>query len=103
MMIYTEDIKVDSQGRLVECPVCKNTEFTEDAQYCRICGLSRNNECIPEDNSYPHINPANARFCEHCGAKTIFFQHKLLLPWNVVSKRIKREAPSQTVEDELPF
>ena len=101
-MIYIENIKVDSKGRLVECPVCKNTEFSEDAEYCRICGLSRHNECIPEDNSYPHINPANARYCEYCSAKTTFFQHNLLLPWNVVSKKIKKEAPSAE-EEELPF
>lgn len=101
-MIYTENIKVDREGRLLECPVCKNTEFSVDAQYCRICGLSRRNECIPEDNSYPHYNPANARFCEFCGATTTFFQHNLLLPWNQVSKDAKKEAPSAE-EEELPF
>ncbi len=101
-MIYTENIQVDEQGRLTECPVCKNTEFSDSAQYCRICGMSRRNLCIQEDGSCQHYNPANARFCEYCGAKTIFFQYNLLLPWNAVAREQKKEAPP-VEEEELPF
>jgi len=102
-MIYTENIQVDSRGQLTECPVCGNTEFSTDSQFCRICGLSRFNMCVPEEGSYPHENPVNARFCEQCGARTTFFLQKLLLPWNEVPKEAKKEAPPQTDDDELPF
>ncbi len=102
-MIYTEDIKVDSEGRLVECPVCKNSDFSDDAQYCRICGLSRKNECIPEDHSYPHFNPVNARYCEYCGAETTFFRLKILLPWNTVSRKAESGGFIQVDEEDLPF
>ena len=103
-MIYTENIQVDAQGRFLECPVCKNTQFPEGALYCIICGMSRINLCLPEDDSAPqHENPVNARFCEYCGAKTLFFQHKLLLPWEMVPKEAKKEAASQDDNEELPF
>ncbi len=102
-MIYTENIQVDDHGRFVECPVCKNTEFSDDAQYCKICGMNRSNLCIPDDSSYQHYNPANARFCEFCGAKTTFFQHKLLLPWNEVVGKANNGGFIQVDEEELPF
>ncbi len=101
-MIYTENIQVDSMGRLAECPVCKNTEFSGNSRYCRICGMSRYNMCVPEGNAYPHENAVNARFCECCGAKTAFFRHKLLLPWDEVPREAIKEPASQT-DDELPF
>ena len=101
-MIYTENIQVDHLGRLVECPVCKNTEFSDDSQYCRICGMSRYNICVPEDGTYGHVNPVNARYCERCGAKTTFFLQKLLRPWKEVPKEASREA-APSANDELPF
>lgn len=102
-MIYTENIRVDVKGRLVECPVCKNTEFSDDSRFCKICGMSRYNMCIPEDDNYPHENAVNARFCEYCGAKTTFFVQKLLLPWKEVPNEAKKEAASQVDDEELPF
>ena len=101
-MIYIEKIPVDANGHLVECPVCGNTEFSSASRYCRICGMSRSNMCVPDDNSHPHENPVNARFCEYCGARTTFFLQKILLPWIEVSRESKKEAPPPT-EDELPF
>ncbi len=98
-MIYTETIPVDDLGRLAECPVCHNTQFAPGAHYCKICGMSRMNLCISEEGSVQHENPVNARFCEICGAQTLFFQKKLLLPWDEVPENAKKGV----VVDDLPF
>ena len=112
-MYYYETVPVDN-GRLMECPECHNVEFSDGADYCRICGTSRKNLCLTEGR-YKHENPANARFCETCGAETTFFHYKLLTPWNEVGDDQKGEEPLTTdtaiqsvgftaVEtDELPF
>ena len=111
-MYYYETVPVDN-GRLTECPECHNTEFSDGADYCRICGASRKNLCLYEGR-YQHENPANARFCETCGAETTFFRYKLLTPWIEVTDDQKGEAPLTTAEvqssgftavetDELPF
>ena len=102
-MIYPGNFRVDSCGRLTECPVCGSTEFSADSRFCKTCGLSRYNLCVPEDGSDPHENPLNARFCEQCGARTTFFLQKLLLPWRQVYREAKKEASPQTDEAELPF
>jgi hypothetical protein len=88
-MVYKSEIEYDSEtNRINECPRCQNELFSEEAQYCRICGLELVNKCIPEpwydsngnpNESYSHENPPDARFCEQCGAPTKYFQeHKLL-------------------------
>ena len=111
-MYYYETVPVDN-GRLPECTECHNTEFSDGADYCRICGASRKNLCLNEGR-YPHENPANARFCETCGTETTFFRYKLLTPWIEVTDDQKGEAPLTTAEvqssgftavetDELPF
>ena len=102
-MIYTERFQADSRGRLVECPVCKNTKFPDDSRYCIICGMSRLNMCVPERDTYRHENAIIARFCEYCGAKTTFFLQNLLLTWKEIRKEAKKEAPPQTDDEELPF
>ena len=111
-MYYVDGSPVDANGRISVCPVCQNTEFSEGANYCRICGTSRRNLCMPEFDQAPeHENPSNARYCEYCGAPTVFFHLKLLKPWDKVSAEMKKEAldsePASgftAVEtDELPF
>jgi len=111
-MYYYQTVETDN-GRLTECPECHNTEFSDGADYCRICGASRKNLCLNE--RYQHENPANARFCEACGSETAFFRYKLLTPWKDVSDDQKGEEPLTTAAivlspgftavetDELPF
>ena len=77
-MIYTENIQVDDQGRFVECPVCKNTEFSDDAQYCKICGMNRSNLCIPDDSSYQHYIKSSKPQLGTC------IGLRLLLFWQII-------------------
>ncbi|MPL99689.1 hypothetical protein SDC9_45909 [bioreactor metagenome] len=87
-MLYESDIKFDHEtNKVEECPRCHNELFSENASYCRICGLVLKNACIPEpeQDSYgnyydpePHQNPPDARFCETCGAKTVYLSNRIL-------------------------
>ena len=86
--------KTNLDNRLSVCPVCENEEFSTEARYCRICGLNRINICegIWDDNYYGygngghihHENPPNARFCETCGTRTLFYNSGIIEPWKIV-------------------
>ena len=111
-MFYNDPVKTEN-GRLTLCPVCSNEEFSDNAEYCRICGTPRVNYCIPEEqNWHQHKNPANARYCETCGAQTTFLFHGLLKYWKDVPDEYKSATPLQEPStggsipgetDELPF
>lgn len=87
-MIYEPGINYDTTtNKVMECPRCNNELFGADASYCRICGLELINKCVPEpeQDSYgnyydpdPHQNPPDARFCETCGASTVYFNKGIL-------------------------
>lgn len=58
---------VDETGQALACPRCGDTSFVNDANYCRICGMSLRNACEGPGN---HPNRPDARFCEVCGSAT---------------------------------
>ena len=92
-MIYDDGIEMDENGRAKVCPVCGNEQFSENADFCRICGFAVYNLCegtpIHDDfGNYEgveqHRNAGNARFCEKCGQPTHFFKSKILRPFDEV-------------------
>ena len=93
--------------RIGQCPRCHNKEFSENAQYCRICGTSLYNFCDGgvEDNhgeiwysaENRHPNPSNARFCETCGRPTYFFSSKILCDYT------KFQPDDSEIEEEIGF
>jgi len=106
---YADGPKVDNENRFTQCPICKNSEFSDDTHYCRICGRYRINLCEGyfEEDGYGnhsdektrHNNPANARFCEVCGRETEFFQAGILKPWESIQGS---EAIVQTSQPSIP-
>ena len=108
-MIYNTHLKMDDDGRLLECPRCKNEEFSKGAKFCRICGLPLFNRCT--DDSCEAVNPANARFCEFCGEATLFNVWHLLRPYDEEDPEEISETGSSAecvskenyADDELPF
>jgi len=106
-MIYKDGYETDNNLRFVSCPKCGNEEYSEDAQYCRICGFYAYNECegSPDRDNFGnvidysvHKNMGNARYCEFCGQPTMLFKEKLLKPYTEV------QSLQATQEDEeLPF
>ena len=44
-MIYKDGYPMDSNLRVTACPLCGNEEFSDDAEFCRICGTVLYNNC----------------------------------------------------------
>ena len=53
------------------CPVCGSDAITIGGE-CTDCGYPRNNPCQAEYDQPRHPNPPDARFCEICGAPTLY-------------------------------
>lgn len=91
VMIYPS-LTLREDGRVQECPNCKNEEHIAGADFCMICGSPAVNICtfahaenVPyEYNQCSHTEPlpGNARFCPYCGNKTVFFEAGILKAWN---------------------
>jgi hypothetical protein len=80
-------IDLDKNLRVIQCPKCNNTEFSENAEYCRICGALIYNKCEGEWNEREeclesHKCQGNARYCEICGKRTYFFNEGFLKSYN---------------------
>ena len=67
------------------CPICGNEQFSQSAQYCRICGTPAYNFCTREGfwESCHHVNSTNARFCELCGSSTEYANRNILRDWQL--------------------
>ena len=104
-MFFNDGVSVDQYGFLVSCPKCGNTEHARKAQKCSTCGTSRRNYCIPADkNQMPHVNAANARYCEFCGAETLLFHYGALKKWKDAADELQKETRQVVNEPaELPF
>lgn len=93
-MIYEDGVPMDNDLKMARCPKCGNEQFSEAAEFCRICGTYRYNLCEGDDiyDSYgnfdhheQHRNAGNARFCEVCGKPTLFFKEGFLCPFENVN------------------
>ena len=111
-MIYNTLLSVDKNDKLLFCPNCRNSEFDSDGCYCKICGKPRVNFCADEAHrNCGRQNRPNARYCEYCGSKTVFFLAGFLTPWKDVPEKEKTEDLSSekvtfepvVPEDDLPF
>ena len=106
-MIYNDGYETDNNLRFVHCPRCGNEEYSQEARFCRICGLPVYNECEgiydQDEGMYQiHRNPGNARYCEFCGQPTMLLKEKLLKPYTAVNANTNDESSIRD-EDEFPF
>lgn len=84
-MNYVCNFNVDTDSRLLKCPICNNEEIV-DGEFCKICGTYLINKCtnFDEDEWGNQISgcgklaDANSRYCIYCGSKTTFFKNGLL-------------------------
>lgn len=104
-------IQVDENLRFAKCPQCGNEIFSDDAKFCKICGLYLYNECLNSNYNYRSedcgkINVSDARNCEYCGAQTYLADKKILKTWN---EEIEKEGESSSIplnafdDDDFPF
>lgn len=47
------------------CPICGNTEFSEEAKFCKICGAPLDNYCT--NPTEQHANHPQSLYCIECG------------------------------------
>ncbi len=71
----------DETGRVTRCPLCRNTEFSESARFCRVCGTPLFNTCAEGCGRACH---PGARFCAYCGNETVYARRGLLPGWKDV-------------------
>lgn len=93
MILYDDGVHMDKELRMRVCPRCDNGQFSEGANFCRICGMPTQNMCEGEpEYDYngnlvgdgKHPCDGNARFCEVCGKPTEYFKRKMLKPYEDV-------------------
>lgn len=87
-------IELNENGRVKECPLCKNEEHLKGALFCMICSKPAVNQCtfaIEKDYEgyrpqceHTEPLPGNARYCPYCGNETTFLQSGLLQKWDVL-------------------
>ena len=105
----------DSRGRFTVCPRCGNNRFSDQASFCRICGLYLYNNCTHEEENqswYPcgKINSGDARYCEFCGAQTRLMELGLLMTWEEVVQAygeivagLEPESLEESEPEEIPL
>lgn len=94
-MIYSKQ-DVYENGKLKECPNCRNEETNIEGDFCQICGMNLVNKCSNSNCSYTGPLPSNARYCPICGCNSTFFDSNFLKPWNYTE-------PPQTPNNSFSF
>lgn len=54
----------------LQCQLCGNTAFSENASFCKACGTPIHNTCTNE--ACGELNDLDAAYCECCGWETIY-------------------------------
>lgn len=81
-MNYT-GVELDGEKRILECPICGNTEFIGDGTFCIICGSSLVNLCTKNETALcGKPLPGNVRYCPYCGNMTTFLRDGALVAWD---------------------
>jgi len=104
--VVYEEIKLDSQGKAIVCPVCGNEKIMAEGDYCHICGTNLVNKCMGTIVEYDRNEPVyenacdnrlllgNARHCHHCGGVSSYHHHNVLMDWNEAEESKKQSAAS---------
>lgn len=71
----------------IVCPMCLNTEFSEDASYCRVCGNPLFFECQKCGSDLQ----LKQRFCPKCGGISSYKDTYFLAEYRINSLRIRAE------------
>ncbi len=97
-----------SNYKYVRCDNCENENIIENSNFCHICGkdlrnLCTNNKCENRTNSLPY----NARYCNICGEKSVFFKDEKLDNWEIELSQFSIEEDFKDIDftndDNLPF
>lgn len=105
-MIYPK-LRTYDNGKLVECPICKNEETDLEGGHCQICGTYLINYCSDQNCQNTEPLPSNARYCPVCGDRTIFYQNSILKAWDYNEDELPVKDGfmniPDSIDEELPF
>lgn len=87
-------VPTDSKGRFYNCPRCGFDHFSNEAKYCRMCGLFLYNNCANDlrltfKQLCGQINPGDARYCECCGSETVLTRLGILKSWREIEEDVR--------------
>lgn len=99
-MIYPK-LETYENGKLIECPTCKNEETNIEGNHCQICGDNLVNFCSYGNCANFDPLPSNARYCPVCGNKSTFLENGFLNEWNYKEQGFM-DIPDG-IDEELPF
>lgn len=99
-MIYKK-LDTYENGKLKECPTCKNEETNIDGSFCQICGEKLINYCSNYNCENDTSLPSNARYCPICGSPSTFCNEGILKAWNYKEPNSFLSIPD--IGEELPF
>lgn len=99
-MIYKK-LDTYENGKLKECPTCKNEETNIDGSFCQICGEKLINYCSNYNCENDTPLPSNARYCPICGSPSTFCNEGILKAWNYKEPNSFLSIPD--IGEELPF
>lgn len=89
-------------GKLKECPICKNEDTNIEGSYCQICSTKLINMCTNQSCNNYDILPTNARYCPVCGKESTFYTSRIIKAWDYKEPNIFMAFPDD-IDDELPF
>lgn len=80
-------INLNDLNKAIICPTCENENTNIEGEYCQICGSHIKNLCgfCGEELS------GDARFCNHCGSISKFFENGYLADWKIAQQDINDE------------
>lgn len=99
-MIYPK-LETYENGKLIECPICKNEETNIEGNHCQICGNNLVNFCSFNNCANFNPLPSNARYCPVCGSRSTFLDNGFLNEWNYKEQGFM-DIPDG-IDEELPF
>lgn len=91
-------LAVNTENKLLKCPICGNEETAIEGHFCQICGTRLINAC--SNSNCNIILPSNARYCPICGSHSVFFNSNILQAWNKVDAFM---TIPDDIDEELPF
>lgn len=100
-MIYPKYATYEN-GKLKECPNCKNEETDIIGGFCQICGRNLVNYCSYDACSHQEPLPTNARYCPICGSNSTFYNAGFLKEWDCNEQTSFLDIPNE-LDEELPF
>ncbi len=79
-IMHYNSIEIYENSKTKICPICENENTDVIGEYCQICGTHIVNRCT-DKCSCGVLLTGEARYCNHCGEKSTFYENDFLSSW----------------------